>query len=105
VCSIRNSGKQWAISICTTIVVHDEITGICFKGIFRARFRGGKFQGIAKSQSQNRDLWFTLPPQQSPLVSWLFSVIPIVLLKFSIFYYISVNSVESTTELKIMQLS
>jgi len=37
-------------------------------------------------QSQNRDLRFTLPPQRSLLVSWLFSAIPILLLKFSIFY-------------------
>ena len=37
--------------------------------------------------SQNRDLWFTLPPQQSFLVSWLFSVIPIPCLKFLFFYY------------------
>jgi len=41
-------------------------------------------------QSQNRDLWYTLPPQRSHLVSWLFSAIPIPLLKFSIFYYTSI---------------
>jgi len=40
-------------------------------------------------QSQNRDLWFTLPPQRSLLVSWLFSAIPIPILKFSFFYYTS----------------
>jgi len=33
----------------------------------------------------NRDLWFTLPPQRSLLVTWLFSVIPILILKFSFF--------------------
>jgi len=37
------------------------------------------------SLSQNRDLWFTLPPQWSLLVSWLFSVISIPCLK--IFFY------------------
>jgi len=30
-------------------------------------------------------LWFTLPPQQSPLVSWLFSAIPIPCLKILFF--------------------
>jgi len=43
-----------------------------------------------ESQSQNRDLWFTLSPQRSLLVSWLFLAIPILLLKFSIFYYTSI---------------
>ena len=38
------------------------------------------------TDSQNRDLWFTLPPQRSLLVSWLFSAIPIPILKFPIFY-------------------
>ena len=38
------------------------------------------------TESQNRDLWFTLPPQQSLLVSWLFSVIPISYFKNSNFY-------------------
>ena len=36
--------------------------------------------------SQNRDLWFTLTSQQSLLVWWLFSAIPIPILKFPIFY-------------------
>ena len=46
--------------------------------------------------SQNRDLWFTLPPQRSLLVLWLFSAIPSCFvaffsdpyshLKFPIFY-------------------
>ena len=35
-------------------------------------------------ESQNRDLWFTLPPQRSLLVSWLLSAIPIPILKFPI---------------------
>ena len=35
--------------------------------------------------SQNRDLWFTLSPQQSLLVSRLFSVIPISCLKILFF--------------------
>ena len=39
--------------------------------------------------SQNRDLWFTLPPQRSLIVSWLFSVIPIPL---SIFYSSSLHT-------------
>ena len=38
------------------------------------------------TESQNRDLWFTLPPQRSLLVWWLFSAIPIPILKFLIFY-------------------
>jgi len=38
---------------------------------------------IVESQSQNRDLWFTWPPQRSLLVLWLFSAI--LLLKFSTF--------------------
>ena len=38
------------------------------------------------TESQNRDLWFTLPPQRSLLVLWLFSAIPIPILKFQIFY-------------------
>ena len=42
------------------------------------------------TESQNRDLWFTLPPQRSLLVSWLFSAIPIPILKFPIFYSSSV---------------
>jgi len=46
-------------------------------------------------QSQNRDLWFTLPPQRFLLVSWLFSAIPIPLSKFSIFYYTSVHALPS----------
>ena len=37
--------------------------------------------------SQNRDLWFTLPPQRS-LVSWLSSAIPIPILKFPIFIHL-----------------
>jgi len=54
-----------------------------------------------KSQSQNTDLWFKLPPQRSLLVSWLFSEIPILLLKFSIFYYTSIK-VGPQTELLII---
>ena len=37
------------------------------------------------SLSQNRDLWFTLPPQRSLLVSWLFSAISIPCLKILFF--------------------
>jgi len=36
--------------------------------------------------SQNRELWLTLLPQQSFLVSWCLSVILILLLKFSIYF-------------------
>jgi len=39
------------------------------------------------SVSQNRDLWFTLPPQRSLLVSWFFSAIPIPCLKILFFYH------------------
>jgi len=46
-----------------------------------------------------RDLWFTLPSQRSLLVSWLFSAIPILLLKFSIFYYTSILSLYRNTSL------
>ena len=42
------------------------------------------------TESQNRDLWFTLPPQQSLLVLWIFSAIPIPILKFLIFYSSSI---------------
>ena len=38
----------------------------------------------------NRDLWFTLPPQRSLLVLWLFSAIPIPILKFPILIYLVV---------------
>ena len=38
--------------------------------------------------SQNRDLWFTLSPQRSLLVLWLFSEIPIPILKFPIFNHL-----------------
>ena len=41
---------------------------------------------LPPTESQNRDLWFTLPPQRSLLVLWLFSAIPIPILKFPIFY-------------------
>ena len=47
------------------------------------------------SLSQNRDLWFTLPPQQSLLVSWLFSAIPIsclIILFFNILFYWCFNA-------------
>ena len=44
------------------------------------------------TESQNRDLWFTLPPQRSLLVLWLFSAIPIPILKFPIFYSSSVST-------------
>ena len=40
------------------------------------------------TESQNRDLWFTLPPQRSLLVLWLFSVIPIPILKFQFFIHL-----------------
>ena len=40
---------------------------------------------LLPTESQNRDLWFTLPPQRSLLVLWLFSAIPIPILKFPIF--------------------
>ena len=35
-------------------------------------------------KSQNRDLWFTLPPQRSLLGSWLFLAIPISYFKILI---------------------
>ena len=38
--------------------------------------------------SQNRDLWFTLPPQRSLLVLWLFSAIPIPILKLPILIHL-----------------
>ena len=38
--------------------------------------------------SQNRDLWFALPPQRSLLVWWLFLAIPIPILKFPIFIHL-----------------
>ena len=41
---------------------------------------------LPPTESQNRNLWFTLPPQRSLLVLWLFSAIPIPILKFPIFY-------------------
>ena len=41
--------------------------------------------------SQNRDLWFALPPQQSLLVWWLFSAIPIPILKFPIFIHLVIT--------------
>ena len=40
------------------------------------------------TESQNRDLWFTLPPQRFLLVWWLFSAIPIPILKFPIFIHL-----------------
>ena len=40
------------------------------------------------TEGQNRDLWFALPPQRFLLVWWLFSVIPIPILKFPIFLFI-----------------
>ena len=43
---------------------------------------------LPPTESQNRDLWFTLPPQRSLLVLWLFSAIPIPILKFPIFIHL-----------------
>ena len=40
------------------------------------------------TESQNRDLWFALPPQRSLFVLWLFSAIPIPILKFPIFNHL-----------------
>ena len=40
------------------------------------------------TESQNRDLWFALPPQRSLLVWWLFSAIPIHIVKFPIFIHL-----------------
>ena len=45
---------------------------------------------LPPTESQNRDLWFTLLPQRSLLVWWLFSAIPIPILKFPIFYSSSI---------------
>ena len=53
------------------------------------------------TESQNRDLWFTLPPQQPLLVLWLFSAIPIPILKFPIFYSSSIIHMQMFPTLQI----
>ena len=48
--------------------------------------------------SQNRDLWFTLPPQRSLLVLWLFLAIPISYFKFKIFNMSSIYIIYTFTD-------
>ena len=52
---------------------------------FEVSQNGDLWYTLRPTKSQNRDLWFVLPPQQSLLVLWLFSAIPIPILKFPIF--------------------
>ena len=55
---------------------------------------------VTKDLCQNRDLWFTLPPQRSLLVSWLFSAIPIPILNFQFFIHLYYLNARMTVQLE-----
>jgi len=60
-------------------------------------------KNVYRSLSQNRDFWFTLPPQRSLLVSWLFSAIPIPCLKILFFHHSSYTYTSNTYHNKMQK--
>jgi len=73
----------------------------CWGGNVNHKFLIWLHKNVYRSLSQNRHLWFTLPPQRSLLISWLFSAIPIPCLKILFFcwsYHLLNNECERVSQ-------